>query len=330
MKVLLLANQPESTTRLQLFRETLTELGYSVLVPSFKTKNWISIARSCRNLIVREKPDIVHIFNVPDVIYQDLPSLKGLYYHTLLYDYRSPWGIECQMNFGGLARWIAEYFERQLASSADAITTVNTPLCDKVRSYLKAGIVPVSIIPNYPKKNFFPSEEVFEQKNRSYGQPVLFVGRMCTQEGIQHFIQLAREVPELQFWIVGDGPFSWWHLVRKPINLTHFGWQPHEKVAKFIEKSAICLIPREENALTDYATDKSIWKLNEYLNLGKIVIASGISIEEIRKNLIIVKKDMLKDTILSYAQKCPEPLKPGDFRFWENNTVLIKKVYENI
>lgn len=329
MKVLLLANQPASTTRLQLFRETLAELGYSVLVPSFETKNWISIARSCRNLIVREKPDIVHIFNVPDVIYRSIPSLKGSYFRTLVYDYRSPWGIEYQMNFGRLARTAAEHFEKQLALRADAVTTVNTPLCKKVRSYLDDCATPVSIIPNYPKRDFLPSKEGVNRDNSSCGRPVLFVGRICTQEGIQHFIWLAREVPELQFWIVGDGPFSWWHLVRKPENLTHFGWQPHEKVAEFIVNARICLIPREENALSPYSNDRSIWKLNEYLNLGKLVIASGISSEEVRKNLIIVNRRSLAKAVRLSLELGPQPLGPEDYRFWEDNRSLIQNVYKN-
>ncbi|HOS83226.1 MAG TPA: glycosyltransferase [Methanoregulaceae archaeon] len=330
MKVLLLANQPASTIRLQLFRETLFELGYEVVVPTFSSRNWLTISRDAKRAIMKEQPDIIHLFNVPDILYRKIPSLKKSHFNTLVYDYRSPWGVEYQMNFGRLARWTAEYFERHLALCADAITTVNTPLSIKVQSYLDDGITPISIIPNYPKKSFSPLRDSTNSKDNICSQPILFVGRVCTQEGIQNFIRLSRELPELNFWLVGDGPFSWWYLKNKPGNLTHFGWQPHEKVAEFIGKSKICLIPREENPLTSYSTDKSVWKLNEYLNLGKIVIASGISPEEPRKNLIVVKKDFLKETILSYAEKEPEPLESKDLRFWEDNTTQIKKVYEKL
>jgi len=67
MKVLLLANQPEKTTRLRLFEATLKELGYETIVPRFDTVNWISIARKARGIVLKERPDIVHLFNVPAV-----------------------------------------------------------------------------------------------------------------------------------------------------------------------------------------------------------------------------------------------------------------------
>jgi len=328
MKVLLLANQPESTTRLKLFRETLADLGYTVIVPSFGTRNWVTIARACRNLIGRERPDIVHIFNVPDIIYRDIPSLKGSQYTSLIYDYRSPWGVEYQMNFGRLGKLVAEHYEKNLAQRADLITTVNTPLKEKVQAYLPEPRE-VQVIPNYPRQSFL-SLDAGDMPAGDPRKPVLFVGRVCKQEGIGNFVRAAREIPEQEFWIVGDGPFSWYYLVRKPANLTFFGWQAHEAVAGFIRKAGICLIPREENALTPFSNDKSIWKLNEYLNLGKLVIASGISVEEPRKNLNVVSAGTLVESLRTQSQMSPELLSSGDYRFWENNRDSIKKVYESI
>lgn len=328
MKILLLANQPESTTRLQLFRGTIADLGYDVVVPSFGTRNWVTIARACRKLIGRERPDVVHIFNVPDIIYRDIPSLKGSQFTHLVYDYRSPWGIEYQMNFGPLGRVAAEHYERKLAENADIITTVNTPLKDKVKAYLPEPRA-VHIIPNYPRKSFL-DKKTDDSPPPDQNRPLLFVGRVCKQEGIENFIRAAREIPDHPFWIVGDGPFSWYYLLGKPENLSFFGWQPHNSVAGFVRRAGICLIPREENALTPYSNDKSIWKLNEYLNLGKLVIASGISMEESRKNMNIVSTDSLPESIRLYSQMSPEPLTSGDYRFWEYNRDLLKKVYENI
>lgn len=328
MNILLLANQPESTTRLQLFRETLTDLGYSVMVPSFGTRNWIAIARASRNLILREKPDVVHIFNVPDIIYRKIPELRGVGFRKMVYDYRSPWGIEYQMNFGYAGRWIAERYEKELARIADSITTVNTPLHQKVRQYLHDDSCPTQIIPNYPKKSFISAEGSSIEPGDNSCTPILFVGRVCKQEGIDNFIRTTREIPERHFWIVGDGPFSWYYLKNKPPNLTFLGWQTHHRVAEYIRKSGICLIPREENALTPYSNDKSIWKLNEYLNMGKLVIASGISMEELRKNLNVVPTSSLGKAIRSFTGVSPEPLLPRDFRFWEQNRDLIREVYE--
>lgn len=328
MKVLLLANQPESTIRLKLTAETLKDLGYHVIVPSFGTRNWITIARACRSLIGRERPEVVHIFNVPDIIYHHIPSLKGSEYTSLIYDYRSPWGIEYQMNFGHIGRKVAERYERSLAQNADLITTVNTPLKEKVRNYLD-GHQDVHLIPNYPKRSFL-SVDSGDSFSSMVNNAVLFVGRVCKQEGIENFIKAARKSPQMEFWIVGDGPFSWYYLILRPENLIFLGWQPHDSVAGFIKKAGICLIPREENSLTPYSNDKSIWKLNEYLNLGKKVIASGISQEEPRKNLIICHSKDLPGLIQYHFDRPPEPLATSDYRFWENNRDLIKKAYESL
>ena len=74
MRVLLLANQPERTTRLKMFLGTLKELGYEVIIPNFETRNWIKISGLAKKLIKSEQPDVIHVFNVPDVIYRDCQS----------------------------------------------------------------------------------------------------------------------------------------------------------------------------------------------------------------------------------------------------------------
>ncbi|HHV24035.1 MAG: glycosyltransferase [Methanosarcina sp.] len=324
MRILLLANQPEHTTRLKMFQNTLEELGYETLIPKFNTRNWIQISALAKQFIKKEKPDVVHLFNVPDIIYYDLPKLKGTYYKKMIYDYRSPWGIEFGMTFGSPGRIMAEYFEKKMAASADLITTVNWPLGEKVKKYTKGGKQEVYEIPNYPRNSFLTGEDFAEDGT------ITFLGRVCEQEGIGNFLNLAKKHPNEKFRIVGDGPFSKWYLAKKLPNVEFLGWQPHEKVAGIVKKARICMIPRKENALTPYSTDKSIWKLNEYLNLGKLVIASGITKEENRKNLLIVKSSELENAILEYLDKKPEKLNSEDYRFWESNTEKIKNAYEKI
>jgi len=326
MRVLLLANQPEHTTRLKMFQGTLEELGYETLVPKFNTRNWIQISGLAKQFIKKEKPDVVHLFNVPDIIYHDLPKLKGTYYKKMIYDYRSPWGIELEMSFGAPGRMMAEYFEQKLVASADLITTVNGPLGEKVRAYPKDRKQEIYEVPNYPKNSFLAGEDLVEVEDDA----ITFLGRVCEQEGIGNFLNLAKKYPDEKFRIVGDGPFSRLYLAKKLPNVEFLGWQPHEKVAGLVKKAKICMIPRKENTLTPYSTDKSIWKLNEYLNLGKLVIASGITKEEDRKNLLIVKSSELENAVLEYLDKKPEKLNSGDYRFWESNTRKIKEVYEKI
>ncbi|NPV62376.1 MAG: glycosyltransferase [Methanotrichaceae archaeon] len=326
MKVLLLANQPEHTVRLQMFAGTLRDLGYRVVVPSFRTKNWIGISGQARKAVRRERPDVLHIFNVPDIIYHNIADLRGEGFKTLIYDYRSPWGLELQQTFGPLGRRFGERFERELAEKADLITTPNRPLGDKALSFAPGK--ETHIIPNYPSRSF--SSRKGENAVPGDRAPVIFIGRVCNQEGIPKLLQIARALPEQEFWIVGSGPFAWWLLRNLPQNVENLGWQPHEKVADLLQKGRLCLIPREENVISPYSTDRSVWKLNEYLNMGKLVVASGVTQEEDRKNLIVVRSEDLLEAVQRSLHDRPEKLAEEDFRYWDRNTETIKKVYQSI
>lgn len=325
MKVMLLSSQPERTTRLQMFKGSLKELGYEVTIPKFESRNWMKISRLSEQYIKKEKPDIVHVFNVPDVIYNRLPELKGQFFKKLIYDYRSPWGLELQMNIGLPGKIIAERFERKLAINSDLITTVNKPLGLKAKNYLGNLQTEIYEIPNYPWKSFVNNNKDLEGE-----EAITFLGRICEREGIKSLLKIASKLPDEKFRIVGDGPFASWYLAKKSQNVEFLGWQPHENIPGIIKKAKICLIPFKESMLTPYTTDKSVWKLNEYLNFGKSVIASGISEEEKRKNLLIVKSFQLEDGISEYLDKKPEKLDIQDYRFWESNTKKIKEIYEKV
>ncbi len=330
MRVLLLSNQPERTTRLMMFKGTLESQGFDVIVPRFSTRSWLGVAREAKQTLRSEKPDVVHLFNVPDIIYHGFTKLKGSCFQKLIYDYRSPWGVELQMAFGPAARPVGEHFERELANGADLITAVNRPLADKVASYKEARGKPRFIVPNYPARSFLEMSERFSEQDIPEEKAIIFMGRISRQEGIGNLLRLIRNIPEQQFWIIGDGPFSWWYLRKRPANARFFGWQPHEKVAGLIRKARICLIPHSESLLTPYATDKSVWKLNEYLALGKIVVASGVTREEKRKNLEVVKSRELKDAVLENLGREPEKMSPEDYRFWDGNDKIIREVYESL
>lgn len=330
MRILLLSNQPERTTRLMMFKTTLQSQGHDVIVPQFSSRGWLQIAMQARHVLQKERPDIVHLFNVPDIIFHDLGKLKGSCYEKLIYDYRSPWGVELQMSFGPLARPAGEYFERELAREADVITAVNQPLADKVRSYVHGMDTPLFIVNNYPARSFLQKSKTSTASESASERPIVFMGRISRQEGIGNLLRLIRNIPEQPFWIIGDGPFSRWYLRKLPKNARFFGWQSHDKVAGLISQARICLIPHGESLLTPYATDRSVWKLNEYLLLGKTVVASGVTQEEMRKNLVVVKAEKLEEAVRENLQREPEKLAAEDYRFWDRNDRTIKEAYESL
>jgi glycosyltransferase involved in cell wall biosynthesis len=330
LKVLLLANQPERTTRLQMFKSTLLRQGQEVVVPKFSSRGWLQIARESRQILQKERPDVLHLFNVPDIIFHGIGNLKGSSYQKLIYDYRSPWGVELQMSLGPLAKQAGERFERELAGASDLITAVNRPLADKVRTYIQKEEKTIFIVNNYPARSFLERSKKEIAANPANDGPLVFMGRISRQEGIANLLHLIHKIPDQTFWIIGDGPFSRWYLRDLPENARFFGWQPHDRVAELISQARICLIPHSQSLLTPYATDKSVWKLNEYLLLGKIVVASGVTEEEKRKNLVVVDPEELEHSVRENIQTQPEAMQQEDYRFWERNDRIIKEAYESL
>ena len=51
MRILLLSNQPERTTRLLMFKATLMGQGEEVIVPKFSSHDWMALARQTREQI---------------------------------------------------------------------------------------------------------------------------------------------------------------------------------------------------------------------------------------------------------------------------------------
>jgi glycosyltransferase involved in cell wall biosynthesis len=199
-----------------------------------------------------------------------------------------------------------------------------------VRSYVRGMDKPLFIVNNYPARSFLEKSSSAAASDLAHERPIVFMGRISRQEGISNLLRLIRMIPEQTFWIIGDGPFSRWYLRKLPKNARFFGWQPHDKVAGLISQARICLIPHSESLLTPYATDRSVWKLNEYLLLGKTVVASGVTEEEKRKNLVVVKAEKLEEAVRENLMREAEKLSAEDYRFWDRNDQTIREAYESL
>lgn len=59
-------------------------------------------------------------------------------------------------------------------------------------------------------------------------------------------------------------------------------------------------------------------------------MASGVTEEENRKNLVVVKAEKLEDAVRENLLREPEKLSAEDYRFWDRNDRTIREVYENL
>jgi hypothetical protein len=60
------------------------------------------------------------------------------------------------------------------------------------------------------------------------------------------------------------------------------------------------------------------------------VIATGITVEEKRKNLIVVKRSDFKQAVIENLDRVPQRMQEEDYRYWEMNEPVIKEAYESL
>jgi len=328
----LLINDINKSPRANLFKKTLESLGYDVVTPDFKTRNWLKISQRLVPLIKETNPDVIHLFNVPDILYGSVPSVKGKYYQTLIYDYRSPWGVALDITFKvPFLKQFGEYYERKLVRNADIITTANSRLSEKILPWSSKDIY---AIPNYPSIEFLKSDNKFNIKKDKDKKIILFLGAVSRWHGsniLARIILNLKKNLNILFWVLGDGPDlpKIKRKLRNCNNAKFFGRQSHNLIPGFI-KAADILVHPEPDSAAEYVTDESVLAINEFLNIGKKVIASGISQKEKRKNLTIVPNRLLEETILVEIEKPAEKLKKKDYRLWETHCKkIVKDIYEN-
>jgi len=271
------------------------------------------------------RADIFWVANCPDVLVFPLVLRRKRY----ILEYRSPWAIEVEYEFGK-GPWVrfAAFFERFALKYAWVITLTTSRLLSRVRIFGK----PVFVIPNYPLKNFGRVTVSRKDFRRCYGydekdKVVLFVGKLTYVEGVDLLPKIVEDVlkedNEVAFWIVGDGPLykSIKMFAEKfPGRVKLFGWQPHASIPNFIVASDVCVAPRHKSRYSDFYNEEGVSKLSEYMFFEKPIVACGVAESA---EYLLVGEDEVADGILR-ALRGEVP--PSRRRTWEEYSE--KKIYE--
>lgn len=325
-KIVYLHRNPELHPRTNKIRQSLTRNGFTfeVLRPRVVINGKNRILSSIFNysfffiqsLFV--KGDIIWVANCPDTVGLG-PWLTSKNY---IYDYRSPWSKEVELEFGkGTFSRLAGIIERKVRSKAKAIVIVSSRMSKDVELLGK----PVFVIPNYPTKSFAPSQER-DAIRKLYGldpekRVVLFVGKLSKVEGadmLRGIIEGLQRSPDVVLWIVGDGPLKAEveDLQKKyPDNVRYFGWVNHAEVPNYIIAADVCIVPRHRNIYAEYYNEQGVQKIAEYLALEKPVVACNIAKSD--NNYTLVSEDSFVEGILAALAK-KTPL--GERRFWEEQS----------
>jgi len=270
------------------------------------------------------KADVFWVANVPDILVLPMLLRKKRY----ILEYRSPWSLEVEREFGSgpLVR-LSSVFENIALSHASMITSPTRMLLARIKNFDK----PTFIIPNYPLKRFrvsVPRERLRRQMGLGDGEKVvLFVGRLSAVEGADLLPKIIMQVLEKEknvaFWIVGDGPLiSTLNRFAEKIlgKVRLFGWQQYEKIPDFINGADVCIVPRHDSTDAMFYNEENVQKISEYMFFKKPIVACGIAES---KEYLLVREDEMADGIIR-ALKGQTPISRP--LTWEGNSE--KKIFD--
>ena len=145
------------------------------------------------------------------------------------------------------------------------------------------------ILNGVDSKIFKPLKNTKQKRN-----VVLFVGRFIDWKGVLEIINVAKQLPEYEFWFAGQGPLN---KIIKGKNIKNLGFKSTKELVKLYNQATICTFPswHEPFGLVGL----------EAMSCGKPVIATPLGfseyIEDEKEGIIIPAKNekTLKNAIVS-------------------------------
>lgn len=329
MRVVYIALDPSKYPRIKKLAYTLGKRGgiqFNVMVPKIRlvwrggrAGRFLAAAVNYFAVFLQVffvRADVFWVANCPDILVVPLVFRRKRY----ILEYRSPWAIEVENEFGG-GPWVrlTAFIERFALRHAWIVTLTTSRLVDRVKVYGK----PVFVFPNFPLRNFGRAIIARSEFRRRHGYSdndkiVLFVGKLSRVEGadllpkiIEDVLKKARAV----FWIVGSGPLYGSleaFAKRFPQNVKLFGWQPHKEVPSFVAAADVCIAPRHRSPFSVFYNEEGVSKLSEYMFFEKPIVACGISKST---EYLLVKEEEMADGVLRALNGS---LKPPKRRTWED------------
>jgi glycosyltransferase involved in cell wall biosynthesis len=320
VKVVYITLDPLKYPRIKKIASSLKKLdwiNFEVMIPKFRVaprgagrlkRMFLAVANYLAVFlqVFFVKADLFMVANCPDILAIPLVLRRK----KCLLEYRSPWSIEVEVEFGN-GPWVplSAIIETTALRNALAITLTTSKLTKRVATIDK----PTFVIPNFSTKDFKASisAEDFRKKNgvKSNEKVVLFVGKLTHVEGADMFPAIIREVQKKKnciFWIVGAGPllpFLKKYETKFGDRLRLFGWQPHDEVPNFINAADVCIAPRHASKYSGFYNEENLFKIAEYMFFSKPIVACGIA--ESSQYLLVKEDEIAEATIQAIEGKTP-------------------------
>ncbi len=312
MRVVYIALDPLKYPRIKKIAHTLQKkrhIEFEVMIPKFRfvwrgggigrfliaVVNYFAVLLQ----VFFVRADFFFVANCPDILAIPLVLRRKRY----ILEYRSPWAIEVENEFG-IGPWVrlTAFFERFALEHAWIITLTTSKLIERVKGFGK----PFFVVPNYPLKTFRMATVSREKFRRRFGfgeddKIVLFVGKLTRVEGADLLPKIIEDVlksVDVIFWIVGSGPF--FPLLERvaerfPDKVKLFGWQPHAEIPNFIASSDVCIAPRHKSLFSEFYNEEGVSKFSEYMLFEKPIVACGVAES---KEYLLTDEDGMADGIV--------------------------------
>ena len=330
MRILYVAFDPLKYPRIKKIAHTLRKyknVTFEVMIPKFRIEKrgeriWRFLIAALNYpavllQVLFVRADMFWVANCPDILVLPLVLRRKKY----ILEYRSPWAIEVEGEFGG-GPWIrlAAFFERFALQHSCIVTLTTSRLITRVEEFGK----PVFVIPNYPLKTFgafiVSKGETRKQQHCSEDDKVvLFVGKLSRVEGgdiLPKIIEGVLKKDNVIFWIVGGGPLFLSlkkFAQRFPKNVKLFGWQPHEEIPNLIAAADVCIAPRHKSRFSTYYNEEGVSKFSEYMFFQKPIVACGVA--ESGEYLLVNENEMVNGILMALNGEAALPRR----RTWEDH-----------
>ena len=134
------------------------------------------------------------------------------------------------------------FFERIGWKMADEIYVISKPMATLVKYEIGDIYQKVKIILDPVNPDDFPIEEKTEKK-----KIVMFHGLLIKNKNVDVLLQASHILPDVEFWIVGDGPDKDRLTSLAGKNVIFFGWKPFEDIPKLISQCDVGVATRSTN-----------------------------------------------------------------------------------
>ncbi|MBU4348472.1 glycosyltransferase family 4 protein [Patescibacteria group bacterium] len=187
-------------------------------------------------------------------------------------------------NFG-YKFFMSSRVKKSLINSSKLISVSHHQIKNFPEKYKRKMIV----IPNGVDSKTFKSLKKIKQKKNV----ILFTGRFIDIKGVREIINVAKQLPQYEFWFAGQGHLE--NLINLP-NTKNLGFQSTEELVKLYNKATICIFPSHREGLPLCGL--------EAMSCGRAVIATPLGfseyIEDKKDGIIIPAKDenALKNAIV--------------------------------